>query len=162
VYGVVTEPIRPDDTAGGLLERLSQSGAALLAATLCGIADGSLAAVPQGPEGMSIAPKVTVEDARVRWDLPAHVVERRIRSVTPNPGAWTLVGDLRVKLGPVNVDEKAEPLPPGRFRVSRHGVCVGTASAPVLLGLVQPPGRKPMAAEDWARGARLDDSAHAS
>jgi methionyl-tRNA formyltransferase len=162
VYGVVTETIRPDDTAGELLERLAQSGAALLEATLRGIADGSLVAVPQPSEGVSIAPKVTVADARVRWELPAQVVERRIRSVTPNPGAWTLIGDLRVKLGPVSVDEEAEPLPPGRLRVSRHGVRVGTASAPVLLGLVQPPGRRPMAAEDWARGARLDDSAHAS
>jgi methionyl-tRNA formyltransferase len=162
VYGVVTETIRPDDTAGELLERLSQSGAALLETTLNGIADGSLVAVPQPSEGVTVAPKVTVDDARVRWALPAQVVERRIRSVTPNPGAWTLIGDLRVKLGPVTVDEEAEPLPPGRLQVMRHGVHVGTASAPVLLGTVQPPGRKPMAAEDWARGARLDSSAHVS
>jgi len=162
VYGVVTEAIRPDDTAGELLERLSQSGAALLEATLTGVADGSLAAVPQPSEGVTIAPKVTVDDARVRWDLPAQVVERRIRSVTPNPGAWTLIGDLRVKLGPVTVDEGAEPLAPGRLQVSKRGVRVGTASAPVLLGRVQPPGKQSTAAADWARGARLDSSAHAS
>ncbi|MBV9091519.1 MAG: methionyl-tRNA formyltransferase [Mycobacteriaceae bacterium] len=162
VYGVVTEPIRPDDTAGDLLGRLAKSGAALLEATLNGIADGSLVAEPQRSQGVSIAPKVTVDEARVRWVLPAHAIERRIRSVTPNPGAWTLVGDLRMKLGPVTVDEGAEPLPPGRLQVTRHGVRVGTGSAPVRLGLVQPPGRKPMAAQDWARGARLDDSVHAS
>ncbi len=162
VYGVVTEAIGPHDTAGELLQRLSQSGAALLESTLTGIADGSLVAVPQPSEGVTIAPKVTVDDARVRWELPAQAVERRIRSVTPNPGAWTLVGDLRVKLGPVTVDQEAEPLPPGRLGVSRHGVRVGTGSAPVLLGRVQPPGKRPMAAEDWARGARLDDSVHAS
>jgi len=162
VYGVVTEPIRPDDTAGDLLGRLAKSGAALLEATLNGIADGSLVAEPQRSQGVSIAPKVTVDEARVRWGLPAHAIERRIRSVTPNPGAWTLVGDLRMKLGPVTVDEGAEPLPPGRLQVTRHGVRVGTGSAPVRLGLVQPPGRKPMAAQDWARGARLDDSVHAS
>jgi methionyl-tRNA formyltransferase len=162
VYGVVTEAIRPDDTAGDLLERLSQSGAALLEATLNGIADGSLVAVPQPAEGVSIASKVTVDDARVRWDLPAQIVERRIRSVTPNPGAWTLIGDLRVKLGPVTVDEEADRLPPGRIDVNRRGVRVGTASAPVVLGKVQPPGKKAMAAADWARGARLDESVHAS
>ena len=162
VYGVVTEAIRPDDTAGDLLDRLAQSGAALLEATLNGIADGSLVAVPQPSEGVSIASKVTVDDARVQWERPAHAVERRIRSVTPNPGAWTLIGDLRVKLGPVTVEEDEEPLPPGRLQVSRHSVRVGTGSAPVRLGRVQPPGKKPMAAEDWARGARLDDSVHAS
>ncbi len=101
IYGVVTETIRPTDTAGDLLERLSLSGAALLETTLDGVADGSLTPVPQAADGVSIAPKITVEEARVRWDLPAHVVDRRIRAVTPNPGAWTMIGDLRVKLGPV-------------------------------------------------------------
>ncbi|HEX3284737.1 MAG TPA: methionyl-tRNA formyltransferase [Mycobacterium sp.] len=162
VYGVVTETIRPTDTAGDLLDRLSISGAALLETTLDGIADGSLTPVPQPPDGVTVAPKVTVEDARVRWDLPAHVVDRKIRSVTPNPGAWTLVGDLRIKLGPVTVDDAAQgPLPPGAIRVDRSGVRIGTASQPVLLGSVQPPGKKLMDAAAWARGARLDDSAWA-
>lgn len=160
VYGVVTETVRPTDTAGDLLERLSVSGAELLETTLDGIADGTLTPVPQPGDGVSIAPKISVEEARVRWDLPAHVVERRIRAVTPNPGAWTMIGDLRVKLGPVTVDD-AENLPPGAIRAGRDGVRVGTASAPVLLGTIQPPGKKAMNATDWARGARLDDSAHA-
>ena len=162
VYGVVTETIRPIDTAGDLLEQLSISGAALLERTLDGIADGSLTPVPQRPDGVTLAPKITVEQARVRWDLPAHVVERRIRAVTPNPGAWTLIGDLRVKLGPVTVPaDTPNTLPPGAIRVDRDGVRVGTGSQPVLLGRIQPPGRKPMAAADWARGARLAESARA-
>ncbi|KUH87496.1 MULTISPECIES: methionyl-tRNA formyltransferase [unclassified Mycobacterium] len=161
VYGVVTETIRPTDTAGELLERLSISGAALLETTLDGIADGSLAAVPQPSDGVTIAPKITVDEARVRWDLPAHVVERRIRAVTPNPGAWTMFGDLRFKLGPVSVDDQSVSLPPGIIRADRTGVRIGTASAPVLLGTVQPPGKKPMNAADWARGARLDETARA-
>jgi methionyl-tRNA formyltransferase len=161
VYGVVTETIRLTDTAGDLLERLAVSGALLLDTTLDGIADGSLTPVPQPAEGVTIAPKITVDGARVRWDLPAHVVERRIRAVTPNPGAWTMIGDLRVKLGPVNVDDAADTLAPGMIRIGRDGVRVGTASAPVVLGGIQPPGKKPMNAADWARGARLDESAQA-
>ena len=161
VYGVVTETIRPADTAGDLLERLSISGAALLETTLDGIADGSLTAVPQPADGVTIAPKVTVEDARVRWDLPAHAVDRRIRAVTPNPGAWTMIGDLRVKVGPVTVEESSNSLPPGAIRIERKGVHIGTGSHPVLLGQIQPPGKKPMKAADWARGARLDETAHA-
>ena len=161
VYGVVTETIRTTDTAGDLLERLAVSGAALLETTLDGIADGSLTAVPQPADGVTVAPKVTVEDARVRWDLPAHVVDRRIRAVTPNPGAWTMVGDLRVKLGPVTIEESSNSLAPGAIRVERKGVHVGTGSHPVLLGQIQAPGKKPMNAADWARGARLDESARA-
>jgi methionyl-tRNA formyltransferase len=161
VYGVVTETIRPTDTAGDLLERLSISGAALLETTLDGIADASLAAVPQPVEGVTVAPKVTVEDARVRWDLPAHVVDRRIRAVTPNPGAWTMIGDLRVKVGPVTVEDTPDSLAPGAIRVERKGVHVGTGSQPVMLGQIQAPGKKPMNAADWARGARLDETARA-
>jgi methionyl-tRNA formyltransferase len=161
VYGVVTETIRPTDTAGKLLERLSISGAALLEKTLDGIADGSLTAVPQPADGITIAPKVTVEDARVRWGLPAHAVDRRIRAVTPNPGAWTMIGDLRVKVGPVTVEDTADSLAPGVIRIEKKGVHVGTGTQPVLLGQIQPPGKKPMNAADWARGARLDETAKA-
>lgn len=160
VFGLVTETIRPTDTAGDLLDRLAVSGAGLLETTLDGIADGTLQAVPQPAEGITVAPKVTVDGARVRWDLPAHVVERRIRSVTPNPGAWTMIGDLRVKLGPVLLTGR-ESLQPGVIHIDRDGVHVGTASQPVRLDSIQPPGKKPMAAADWARGARLDETARA-
>ncbi len=168
IYGVVTETIRPTDTAGELLERLALSGAALLSTTLDGIADETLTPRPQPAEGVSIAPKITVEQARVRWDLPALVVERRIRAVTPNPGAWTLVGDLRIKLGPVRIDGSPEfpgppkPLAPGDIHVDRKSVWIGTGSEPVRLGQIQPPGKKFMNAIDWARGARLDSAARAT
>ncbi|WP_343572828.1 methionyl-tRNA formyltransferase [Mycobacterium sp.] len=166
VYGVVTESVRPIDTAGDLLERLAVSGAALLSATLDGITDGALTPVPQPADGISIAPKITVEQARVRWGLPAEVVERRIRAVTPNPGAWTMVGDLRVKLGPVYFDTDGQGLPntlaPGDIHVDRRSVRVGTGSGPVRLGQVQAPGKKLMNAVDWARGARLEPSVRAS
>jgi methionyl-tRNA formyltransferase len=162
VYGVVTETIQKTDTAGDLLERLALSGAALLSATLDGIADGTLTPRPQPADGVSIAPKITVEEARVRWDLPAPVVERRIRAVTPHPGAWTLVGDLRIKLGPVHLGEAPESLPPGGIHIDRKSVWIGTGSDPVRLGQIQPPGKKLMNAADWARGARLDPAARAS
>ncbi|MGI9162614.1 MAG: methionyl-tRNA formyltransferase [Mycobacterium sp.] len=162
VYGVLTEEIRPRDTAGDLLDRLADAGAGLLEATMDGIADGTLTAMPQPVHGISLAPKISVEGARVRWELPAQVIERRIRAVTPGPGAWTMVGDLRVKLGPVTVDESGESLPPGVLRAERSAVRVGTGSSPIVLGQVQPPGKKPMVAADWARGARLDHEVRAS
>lgn len=163
VYGIVTETIRPTDTAGDLLARLAMSGAELLVGTLDGIADQALTPRPQPAEGVSLAPKITVEQARVRWDLPAQVVERRIRAVTPNPGAWTLIGDIRVKVGPVQLDsEGPRALAPGAIQVDRKCVWVGTASQPVRLGQIQPPGKKAMNAADWARGARLDPEIRAS
>ncbi|GFG85306.1 methionyl-tRNA formyltransferase [Mycolicibacter algericus] len=159
VYGVATETIRPGDTAGELLGRLAVSGAELLAATLDGIADGALTAVPQSSDGVSYASKISVEDARVRWELPAAVIDRRIRSVTPNPGAWTMIGDLRIKLGPISIAEEApKTLAPGDIHVDRRSVWVGSGSTPVRLGQIQPPGKKFMDAADWARGARLTEA----
>jgi methionyl-tRNA formyltransferase len=155
VFGVVTEAIRPVDTSGDLLERLALSGAGLLVATMDGLADGSLVARPQPADGVSIAGKITVADARVPWDSPARHVDRLVRACTPAPGAWTSFRGDRLKLGPVRL-RGANDLRPGQLRVERSGVAVGTATAEVELGLVQPPGKKPMPSADWARGARLE------
>lgn len=162
IFGVVTETIREADTAGDLLDRLAVSGGALLEATLDGIADGSLTPIPQSAQGVSTAPKVSVEQARIRWDLPAHVIDRQIRAMTPHPGAWTMIGDMRIKVGPVVIHTSGDPLAPGIIAAERTRVLIGTGSDPVQFGLIQPPGKKPMSAPDWARGARLDPGARAS
>lgn len=153
VFGTVTESVRPDDTSGALLERLSVSGARLLVATMDGIADGSLTPVPQPGDGVSLAPKITPEDARIRWSDPAFAVDRMIRSVTPQPGAWTESMWGKLILGPV-VAVEAETLPPGEIVVERKRVLVGTGTGVVQLGTVKAPGKKEMPATDWARGAR--------
>ncbi len=156
VYGVLTEPIRPRDTAGDLLDRLATSGAELLVATLDGIEAGTLRAVPQPAEGVSLAPKVTVEDARVDWAAPALAVDRQIRACTPEPGAWTTFRGGRLKLGPVLPvsDDQHGGLDPGGFRPERGRLLVGTGTDPVQLGEVRAEGKRPMPAPDWARGAR--------
>jgi methionyl-tRNA formyltransferase len=155
VYGVVTETIGATDTAGVLLGRLAESGAKLLLSTMDGLADGSLVAREQPAEGVSYAPKVTVEDARVSFADPASAVDRQIRSVTPDPGAWAEFRGERFKLGPVTVLDEPGP-PPGEIVVERKRVLVGTATKPLRLGEVQAPGKKRMAATDWARGTRID------
>ncbi|GLY42089.1 methionyl-tRNA formyltransferase [Amycolatopsis sp. NBRC 101858] len=155
VFGVVTEAIGGTDTAGGLLGRLAESGAKLLLSTMDGLADGSLVAREQPAEGLSYAPKVTVEDARVSFADPAAAVDRQIRSVTPDPGAWAEFRGERFKLGPVTVLDEPGP-PPGEIVVERKRVLVGTATKPLRLGEVQAPGKKRMAATDWARGTRID------
>lgn len=155
VYGVVTEPIKPSDTSGELLERLSVSGARLLLTTLDGIADGKLVAAEQPAEGVSFAPKVTADDAKVNFDDPALAVDRLIRSVTPAPGAWAWFRAERLKLGPVSIVDD-ERLPPGEISVRRKQVVVGTGTTAVQLGEVQASGKKRMTAGDWARGVHLE------
>jgi len=154
VFGTVTEPIAPTDTAGDLLGRLAVSGARLLVATLDGIAAGTLTPVPQPAEGISLAPRIETADARVDWTLPAYVVDRRVRGVTPAPGAWTTWRGERLRLGPVEPVDSAFGLAPGELSPGASGVLVGTGRGAVRLGLVQPAGKKLIAAADWARGAR--------
>jgi methionyl-tRNA formyltransferase len=154
-YGVMTEAVRPTDTAGDLLGRLAEGGAELLVRTLDGIEDGTLEPRDQPGEGVSLAPKVTVEDARVPWTDPAAAIDRLVRACTPAPGAWTTYEGERFKLGPVRPAADHGPLEPGQLAVSRTAVHVGTATEPVRLGDVQPVGRKRMPAADWARGARV-------
>ena len=156
VYGTVTETISSDDTSGVLLDRLADVGSGLLVATLDALEGGTLEAIPQVGDA-SLAPKITVEEARVRWDLPAVGVDRQVRACTPAPGAWTTLADERVRIHPVSMAPDQAVLRSGELRVSKRDVWVGTASMPVRLGDVQPAGKKVMSAADWARGARLQD-----
>jgi methionyl-tRNA formyltransferase len=174
VYGTLTEPVRPSDTSGDLLDRLSVAGSQLLVATLDGIEDGTLVAVPQPADGISFAPKLTPDDARVDWKMPAHLIDRQIRGCTPDPGAWTDFDDARLKLWPVTLTSPSAPVgsrgtaaadaggapevsvAPGELRVERAAVYVGTGTTAVRLGDVQPPGKRRMPAADWARGLHPD------
>jgi methionyl-tRNA formyltransferase len=157
VFGSVIEEIAPDDTAGSLLARLADVGADLLVDTLDLIAAGAAAAVAQVGEA-SHAPKLTVEDAAVRWDVPAFAVDRQVRACTPAPGAWTTVEGERLGLGPVQVlpGDVDRELAPGHVLVGKRDVIVGTLTDPVRLGLVRPAGKREMSAADWARGARIE------
>ncbi|MFF6836648.1 methionyl-tRNA formyltransferase [Streptomyces sp. NPDC012438] len=155
VYGVVTEDVRPTDTSGDLLTRLAFAGAGLLAATMDGIEDGTLRAVPQPVEGVTLAPKIQVEDAHVDFAAPALRVDRVVRGCTPAPGAWTVFRGERLKLiQAVPVPDRTD-LAPGELSVGKNNVYAGTGSYAVELLWVQPQGKKPMKAADWARGVRI-------
>lgn len=180
VFGVMTETLEPSATSGEVLGRLAHSGAILLVQTLSGLSAGRVTATPQTGDP-SFAPKLTIDDARIDWSQPAVAVRRRINAVTPEPGAWTTLDGQRVKLGPVTPvtdvtdgaagadgadgaddaggadapvgEGSGAPLAPGALKVAGRQVLVGTGSGAVVLGELQPAGKKMMNALDWARGA---------
>ena len=162
VFGVMTERIRPTDTAGALLERLAEGGAGLLVQTIDGIADGSLTALDQSGEGVSFAPKILVEHAEIGWTDAAERIDRQIRACTPGPGAWSTWEGERFKIGPVTVAVGRERLEPGVLEVTKNAVFVGTATHPVELGEVKAFGKKQMRAADWARGVAVPAGARLS
>jgi len=158
VYGTVIEPIHDTDTSGDVLARLAHSGAELLMRTLETIEAGTAAPQPQPPDGVTLAPRLEVADARIDWTVPALALDRHVRGCTPVPGAWTMLSGGRFKVRPVTLEpgrEDLAELAPGEIVVERSGVRVGTGSHAVVLGDVQPPGKRFMPAVDWARGADL-------
>jgi len=152
-FGLMTQLVRPDDTAGSMLEKLAEGGAGLLVQTLDGIEDGSLEAREQPEDGLSYAPKIEVEDARIDWSHPAVAIDRQVRACTPFPGAWTTYAGERMKIEPLTIDPDGPALAPGELAVSKNAVHVGTATQPVRLGVVKAFGKKAMSAADWARGS---------
>ncbi|HEY0239080.1 MAG TPA: methionyl-tRNA formyltransferase [Friedmanniella sp.] len=157
-YGVITEPIGGSDTSGDLLTRLSYAGSALLVETLDAVEAG-VEPVVQPDEGVTLAPKITVEDAKIDWTRPADEIDRLVRGCQPNPGTWTTFRGERLKVlsaAPVR-DEDAPAATSGALLVGRREVRVGTGAGLLQLGQVQAQGKRPMAAPDWARGLGSTD-----
>lgn len=152
VFGTLTRTIDRADTAGSLLAALATDGAQLLAQTI-GALD-RLHPVPQPHDGVSVAPKLEKDDARVRWTDPALAVDRRVRGCTPEPGAWSTAREQRLVLEPVVLRPDITDLAPGRVRVDGRAVLVGTGSHAVMLTRVKPAGKGWMDADAWMRGLR--------
>ena len=154
IIGQLTEPINPADIADSLLERLAHRGADLLTHTMDMIADGTAEYRPQDG-AVTHAHKIMVADARVDWTQSAESIDRAIRAVTSSPGAWSTIGEQRIKLGPVT--HTTDPrMQPGDIHVAKNRILVGTGTTPVSLGRVQPSGKKPMPAAYWARGTMIE------
>jgi methionyl-tRNA formyltransferase len=156
VLGTMTDEVRPDDTAGTVLERLSRTAAPLLADSLRAVVDGSARPAPQQGD-VTHAPKLTAEDGRVRWSDPAVAVAHRVRGATPEPGAWTRLDERRLKLDLVLPRPDVRDLAPGRCVLRGDAVLVGTGSYAVQLTRVQPAGKKTMEATAWARGRSTEE-----
>ena len=146
--------IEGTDTADDLLTRLAYRGAELLVDTMDQLGRGTAVLRAQSGEA-SYAPKITKEDARIDWHQSTKAIDCAIRAHTPAPGAWTLLGDQRFKIGPV-IPAQEPSLEPGLIKTTKSSVFVGTGDGAVRLGALQAPGKKMVAAEDFARGTDID------
>ena len=172
VYASERFDIASDATAGDVLAAMSVQGAGVVARVVGMIAAGTAAPHPQ-VGSPTFAPKLTIDDGAIAFDRPAGSVFAHVRGVTPEPGAWTRLGDVRVKLLEASRSESSDaphadqPLPgqtrgqgadgagalaPGALRLDRGRLLVGTATEPLELRRVQPAGKTAMDAAAWARG----------
>lgn len=149
-----TTEIQEGETSGGLLARLSGAGGELLVATMDAIEVGRAVGHSQSSLGVTLAPRMEVNDARIDWSAPAEDIDRLVRACTPDPGAWTTLGDLRLRLDPVEITDTVGA--PGMLQSTKREVLIGTGTTAVRLSTVTAPGRRSMDAADWARGLRLD------
>ncbi len=146
-------PILDREDSGHLLGRLSEIAALVVVSTVDQLAAGTSTASPQSLEGVSYAPRISTDDARIDWRQPAEVVDRWIRACTPAPGAWTTLAGTRIGIAtPRGVIH--DPATPGHIVSEKHRVLVGTGDGWLELGMVRPMGKREMPAADWARGLR--------
>jgi len=151
VFGSFSQPLGAHSTSGILLEQLSHTGAELLVRVVSELAAGTARAVPQ-TGGVTLAPKLLRDDARIDFNQPAASVYSRIRGVTPEPGAFTTVNGAVLKLLEVAPTADEANLPAGMIQQREKTVLVGTQTEPLVLLRVQPAGKTAMSANDWWRG----------
>lgn len=145
----------PSESSGRLLERLTELGAGLLNRDLRRFVDGRLLPVGQSTEGVTHAPKISTDEARLDVTESAVVVARKIRAFNPRPGAFAFLDDRRFKIWSATQGPDVG-LEPGEILVESGVVNLGVGSGALILGNVQAEGGRRMSATDWARGARLD------
>ena len=151
VYATHRTSIGRNETAGHLLDRLAQDGADLLAGVVADLAAGTAVATEQRGEPTS-APKLELEDARIDWTADVRTIDARIRGVSPEPGAFSALDGVTIKVLDAAIAHDEPPLPPGTVAVRGGRVLIGTATDPLELVTIHPAGRRAMAAIDWWRG----------
>lgn len=152
VYGTTELALAGTETAGEVLDALARAGSRLLLDTVDALA--TTEPVEQTDEdAVTLAPKISVEEARLDWTRPADELDRLIRGCSPEPMAWTMQGDERFKVALGRPTDEAG-LAPGQVRAEKRRVLVGTGTTALELVRVQPQGKKEMAGADWGRGLR--------
>ena len=160
ILGHVTQLVDPKDTSGALLDRLADTGSHLLRQTLDALEAGMITPIAQQHDQATYAPKLQKSDSRIDWQLPAIEIDRRIRAMTPIPGAWTTMAlsehEISLSIGPVSTNRDIQ-LDPGVICVIDRRVFVGSATYALELDRIKPPGKKFMLATDWMRGLRTEE-----
>jgi len=146
----VATPIGPEETAGALADRLAELGATALVDTLSLVTGGFARPEPQDPRGVTLAPKIDRDSARLDWRLDAPALARQVRAFDPAPGAWTTLDQGPLKLfGAVATRDQGEP---GRVLAADDRLVVGCGEGALAVREVQPAGRTRLSVADWTRG----------
>lgn len=148
---------QPYESAGEILERMALLGPDVIAKALTMIESGFVP-VAQSREGVSYAPKISKEEARITWNLDSMRIDRHIRAFTPDPGAWTTWRNSSIRVDRARPTAGGGDLHPATLSVQSGNIVVACADGSALvLEEVTPAGKKTMSAKSWANGARIAD-----
>ena len=146
--------ILPNATTSDVLKDLSEIGAKAFPRVLADIEKG-IPPVPQSSDSVSLAPKISKEEARINWNTSAKIISNSVRAFSPAPGSWTTYQGVNLKIGEVGSTATSISLKPGEIHIDGKKLFVGTFDIPIELLRVTPAGKKEMATADWLNGARI-------
>jgi methionyl-tRNA formyltransferase len=151
-----TLPLTDDDNLGTLEPKLAALGADLLVDTLMQLERGDCPRLPQDESLVTVSPSLPPTVGALDWTRPALDLHNLVRGVTPRPGAFGLWQGKRLKVWRTVLADESSPLAPGAIgNADKQGITVGTGKGALRLVEVQPEGKNRMAADAWARGARV-------
>lgn len=146
--------ILPNATTSDVLKDLSEIGAKAFPRVLADIKKG-IPPVPQRSDSVSLAPKISKEEARINWNTSAKIISNSVRAFSPAPGSWTTYQGVNLKIGEVGSTSTSISLKPGEIHIDGKKLFVGTFDIPIEVLSVTPAGKKEMPTADWLNGARI-------
>lgn len=142
-------PIEMHETSASLMQRLAHLGSRLLLETLTKLENKTLKPAPQEDSQASYAPKITKQEAKIDWNEPAIIIDRKIRAYNPWPIAHTLINGQILRLYSAEVVDAGSEGPPGTIMAANaQGILVSTQESLLRLSLLQLPGGKILKASD--------------
>ena len=151
VYLTKTVSIEPDETTELLLTRLSNIGADLAIQSLA-VIQGGTEPVAQLNSGVTLAPKINKNDGKINWHVNANEIFNRYRALAGNPGIWTLLGEVRLKIDSLEISNRTDKLSPSEVLISDEHLLVGANNGVIEIKTITPAGRSQMSAAEFIRG----------
>jgi len=151
VYLSESVSIERDETTEILLTRLSNIGADLAIQSLSKIQTG-IEPVAQFNSGVTLAPKITKNDGKINWHENTDEIFNRYRALAGNPGIWTLLGELRLKIDSLEISNRVEKISPAEVLISDEHLLVGANNGVIEIKTLTPAGRSQMSAAEFIRG----------
>jgi len=151
VYLSESVSIERDETTEMLLTRLSNIGADLAIKSLSKIQTG-IEPVAQLNSGVTLAPKITKNDGKINWHENTDEIFNRYRALAGNPGIWTLLGELRLKIDSLEISNRVEKISPAEVLISDEHLLVGANNGVIEIKTLTPAGRSQMSAAEFIRG----------